>query len=138
MENVLDLENKTARRYMLPRHKIVYIDKNETIDGKLEKASESGHTRFPLCDGDLDHIIGIVHIKDVFKALARKEQVSALVDFARQPTFFPETVTLAHLLREFQRNSTILTLLVDEMADFGHDYHREYTRRACRSDSGRV
>ncbi len=114
MENVLDLENKIARRYMLPRNQIVYIDKNETMDEKLMKIAESGHTRFPLCDADLDHVIGIVHIKDVFKALARKEQFSVLIDFARKPTFLPETVTLDVLLREFQRNHTVLTLLVDE------------------------
>lgn len=114
MENVLDLENKIARRYMLPRNRIVFLDKNESIEEKLEKASQSGHTRLPLCDGDLDHVIGILHIKDVFKALARQQKVTVLGDFARKPTFLPETVALDVLLREFQKHNTALTLLVDE------------------------
>jgi len=62
MENALDLENKIARRYMVPRNQIVYLDKRDPIEEKLRKASETGHTRYPLCDGDLDHIIGLVHI----------------------------------------------------------------------------
>lgn len=114
IENVLELENKTARRYMLPRNQIVYLDKNDSIEEKLRKASESDHTRMPLCDGDLDHVIGIIHVKDVFRALAKKEKLTALVDFARKASFRPETVTLDVLLRDFQKNHSVLTLLVDE------------------------
>jgi CBS domain containing-hemolysin-like protein len=111
---VLDLENKVARRYMLPRNQIIYLDKNDSIEEKLRKASESDHTRLPLCDGNLDQVIGIVHVKDVFRALAKKEKLTALVDLARRPTYRPETVTLDLLLKDFQKNNTILTLLVDE------------------------
>jgi CBS domain containing-hemolysin-like protein len=114
IENVLELENKLARRYMLPRNQIVYLDKNDSIEEKLRKASESEHTRIPLCDGDLDHVVGIVHVKDVFRAMAKKEKLTALVDLARKATFRPETVTLDVLLRDFQKNNSIMTLLVDE------------------------
>lgn len=114
IENVLDLENKMARRYMLPRNQIIYLDRNDSIEEKLRKASESDHTRLPLCDGDLDHVIGIVHVKDVFRALARNEKLTALKDFARKPIYRPETVSLDVLLKDFQKNHTILTLLVDE------------------------
>jgi CBS domain containing-hemolysin-like protein len=114
IENVLDLEGKLARFYMLPRSQIVFLDKNDSIEEKLRKASESEHTRLPLCDRDLDHVIGIVHVKDVFQVLAKNEEVAALVDFARKPTFRPETVTLDVLLKDFQKNHTMLTFLVDE------------------------
>ncbi len=114
IENVLDLESKIARRYMLPRNEIVYLDKNDSMEEKLRKASESDHTRLPLCDGDLDQVIGIVHVKDVFRILAKGEKLVALTDIARKPTFRPETVTLDVLLKDFQKNHTILTLLVDE------------------------
>jgi CBS domain containing-hemolysin-like protein len=114
IENVLELENKRARRYMLPRNQIVYLDKNDSMEEKLRKASESEHTRMPLCDGDLDHVLGIVHVKDVFRAMAKKEELTALVNLARKATFRPETVTLDVLLRDFQKSHSILTLLVDE------------------------
>ena len=99
---------------MVPRSQIVYIDKNDSIEEKLRKARESGHTRLPLCDDDLDHIIGIVHIKDVFGALASHEKLTALADLARKPTFVPERITLYDLLCEFQKTQMPLAVLVDE------------------------
>jgi CBS domain containing-hemolysin-like protein len=114
MENVLDLQNKIARRYMLPRNQIVFINKNDSLEEKLHKVSESGHTRLPLCDRDLDRIIGILHVKDIFRALAKNEKLNTLADVARQPAFLPETVTLDVLLQEFQKKHTGLIMLVDE------------------------
>lgn len=114
MENVLDLEDKIARRYMIPRNQIIYLNKNDTMEEKLKKASESNHTRLPLCDGDLDNVVGVVHVKDIFQSLARNEKLTHLVDVAREATFLPETVALDVLLREFQKNNSVLAILVDE------------------------
>ncbi len=114
MENVLDLEDKIARRYMIPRNQIIYLDKNDSMEEKLKKASESNHTRLPLCDGDLDNIIGVVHVKDIFQSLAKNENLTHLIDVARDATFIPETAALDVLLREFQKNNAVLAILVDE------------------------
>lgn len=114
MENVLDLEEKLARRYMLPRHQVVYLNRQDTIEEKLRIASQSGHTRFPLCDGDLEHIIGIVHVKDIFNAMLKPEALTALVDMAREPLYLPETIKLDILLLEFQRRQAVLAILLDE------------------------
>jgi CBS domain containing-hemolysin-like protein len=114
MKNVLDLEDKIARRYMLPRSQIVYLDRADPMQKKLELASQSGHTRFPLCDEGLDHVLGVVHIKDVFNAMTRGEDLTSLVPLARQPLFLPETIHLDALLREFQRSRNHLAVLVDE------------------------
>ena len=114
IENVLDLENKIARRYMLPRNQIVYLDKNKPMEEKLREASQSGHTRLPICHGDLDHILGILHVKDVFRAMANNETLTSLVTMARKPIFFLETVTLDVLLREFQKKRAVLAMIVDE------------------------
>ena len=114
MENVMDLEDKIARRYMLPRNQIVYLNKYDTMEEKLRKASQSGHTRFPLCEGDLDQVIGIVHIKDIFRAHAEKKILTKLADLAREPLFLPESVRLDTLLVEFQKQNSHIALLVDE------------------------
>ncbi len=114
IENVLDLEEKVARRYMLPRNQIVYLNQNDNINIKLGIVSESSHTRFPLCNEDLDHIIGIVHVKDLFKTLFDESKSSNLEIVARDPLFLPETIKLDALLREFQRSNTVLAILVDE------------------------
>jgi CBS domain containing-hemolysin-like protein len=114
MENVLDLEEKTARSCMLPRDQVVIIDRTEPIDEQLETAVESGHTRLPLCDEDLEHVVGIVHLKDLFKAVATGQKIDDLTPLARDVTFYPETIPLDRLLREFQRIRTMMALLVDE------------------------
>ena len=115
LENVLDLEDKIARRYMTPRQEITYIDRKDSMPDKLRKISESGHTRLPLCEGDLEHILGIVHVKDVFQAMTMKdEELTALVDVVREPLFVPETIKLDALLRQFQLHHAPLAMVVDE------------------------
>ncbi|MXW05452.1 MAG: HlyC/CorC family transporter [Gemmatimonadetes bacterium] len=114
MENVLDLEEKVARRYMLPRNQIVFVNQNDPTEEKLRVVAESGHTRFPLCDEDLDQIIGIIHVKDLMKGLYDEDQFASLESIAREPLFLPETIRLDALLLEFQRRNSVLAVLVDE------------------------
>ncbi len=114
MENVLDLEDKIARRYMVPRGQVVYLDRRDPLQKQLELASRSGHTRFPLCEGGLDHVVGIVHLKDVFNAMILGGELKALDAVAREPRFLLETIRLDVLLKEFQRSRSHLAILVDE------------------------
>ncbi|MFH2130584.1 MAG: hemolysin family protein [bacterium] len=118
MENVLDLEEKMARSYMVPRSQVVFIDRKQTMEEKLFHAAESGHTRFPLCEGDLDHIAGIVHVKDIFKLMTAEEPIQKLITLARKPVYFPETIHLDSLLVALQKNKTMMALLVDEFGSF--------------------
>lgn len=65
--NVLQMRERTVQDVLLPRHQIRYFDLTHTLDAHLDLAKETGHTRFPLCEGDLDHCLGIIHIKDIFR-----------------------------------------------------------------------
>ncbi|MDH3216921.1 MAG: hemolysin family protein [Candidatus Krumholzibacteria bacterium] len=114
MENVLDLEDKSARSAMLPRNQIEIIDRTDPIETQLQTLSKTGHTRLPLCDEDLEHVVGIVHIKDIFGKLAARGSIDDLTPLARPATFFPENMPLDRLLRELQRTSVMMGLLVDE------------------------
>ena len=114
MENVLDLEEKTARSRMLPRNQVAYLDGTDPIEEQLRVLAESGHTRLPLCDGDLDHVLGIVHVKDVFRRLAAGEPPTDLREMMRPPVFMLETILLDRLLRELQKSRAIMALLVNE------------------------
>jgi CBS domain containing-hemolysin-like protein len=114
MENVLDLEDKTARSSMLPRNQIVFIDREDPIEDQLKQLAGSGHTRLPICDGDLDHVAGIIHVKDAFRKLAVDKTPLDLNSMIRPAVFLLETMPLNRVLREFQKTRTILALLVDE------------------------
>jgi CBS domain containing-hemolysin-like protein len=113
MENVLDLEDKTARRIMVPRNDIAYLDIEDSLQDNLKTIAESRHTRFPLCDGGLDRVVGMIHAKRVLRILVDNEEVS-LTDLASKIPFVPESVKLDHLMREFLTSRVHLALVVDE------------------------
>jgi CBS domain containing-hemolysin-like protein len=114
MENVLDLEEKTARSRMLPRNQITFVDHEDPIEVQLRALADSGHTRLPLCEGDLDHVLGVVHVKDVFHRLAVGKPPTDLQELMRPPVFILETMLLDRLLRELQKSRAIMALLVNE------------------------
>jgi CBS domain containing-hemolysin-like protein len=101
MENVLDLEEKMTRQVMVPRRDIVFLSTRRTAQENLNTISESQYTRFPLCDG-------------VLGAIATGQTLPPLTKLGRKLPFFPETMRLDVLLREFQRNRTHVAMVVDE------------------------
>jgi len=114
IENVLNLEEKTARRVMVPRPDIVYLSLSRPIEDNLRIARQAGHTRYPLCVDDLTTVIGMIHVKDLFRAGASSNGRPDLRKWARQVPYLPETMRLDLLLVEFQRNRVHLAILLDE------------------------
>ena len=114
IENVLNLEEKTARRVMVPRPDIVYLSLARPLEDNLRVARQTGHTRFPLCEDDLTHVIGMIHVKDLFRASGSNGGRPDLRRLAREVPFLPETLHLDDLLIEFQRNRVHLAMLLDE------------------------
>ncbi len=114
IENVLNLEEKTARRVMVPRPDIVYLSLARPLEDNLRIARQAGHTRYPLCEDDLTSVIGMIHVKDLFRSGASSNGRPDLRRSLRQVSFLPETLHLDHLLIEFQRNRVHLAMLLDE------------------------
>ncbi len=114
IENVLNLEEKTARRVMVPRPDVVYLSLSRSLDDNLRVARQAGHTRFPLCDDDLTTVVGMIHVKDLFRAGAPGNGRHDLRKLARKVPFLPESLSLDLLLVEFQRNRVHLAMILDE------------------------
>ncbi len=114
IENVLNLEEKTARRVMVPRPDIVYLSLARPIEENFRVARQAGHTRFPLCEDDLTTVIGMIHVKDVFRAGSYQNGRVELRQLARKVPFLPVMLRLDQLLLEFQRNRVHLAMLLDE------------------------
>ena len=114
IENVLNLEEKTARRVMIPRPDIVYLSLARPLEDNLRLARQAGHTRFPLCEDDLSTVIGMIHVKDIFRSGAYQNGRTELRQLARKIPFLPVTLRLDQLLLEFQRNRVHLAMLLDE------------------------
>ena len=73
-----------------------------------------GHTRFPLCEDDLSTVIGMIHVKDIFRSGSYQNGRTELRQLARKIPFLPVTLRLDQLLLEFQRNRVHLAMLLDE------------------------
>jgi CBS domain containing-hemolysin-like protein len=111
LDNIFELSHRVARQIMLPRQDVIYLSTNRTLSENLRIARRSGHTRFPLCEGDLDHVIGLVHIKDLFR---RDRPLNSLKEVAREIAFVPETLELDRLLKRMRTERFHLAAVIDE------------------------
>ncbi len=111
LENVFELSERTARQIMVPRSDVVFLSTSQSIEDSLEKARASGHSRFPLCENDLDHVIGIVHIKDIFQA---GDSPPPLTELKRPIYFVPETLAADRLLRKMRLDRAHMIATLDE------------------------
>ena len=111
LDNVFEMSHRMARQIMLPRQDVVYLSTERPLADNLRLARRSGHTRFPLCDSDLDHVIGLIHIKDIFH---RERPLNALTEVAREIAFVPETLELDRLLKRMRTERFHLAAVIDE------------------------
>ena len=114
LENVIDYTERTARHVMVPRADIAYLSLARPIEENLAVVTHSANTRFPLATTDIDHLIGMVHVKDLFN---RRDQLTSSQDLAavkREILFVPETRPLDALQRDFQQSRTHMAIVVDE------------------------
>jgi Mg2+/Co2+ transporter CorB len=118
--SILDLENATVEDIMVPRNEIVGIDIDDDWDRILEQLRQSQHTRLPVYQGEIDRIIGLLHMKQVVHELARgrldRETLAAAAG-AREAYFVPSGTTLNTQLLNFQRNKRRMAFVVDEYGD---------------------
>jgi len=120
----LDLGDRTVEEIMLHRSKIEMIDADEAPETILSQCLESAHTRLPLFRGDPENIVGVIHAKDLLRAMDKllrgpdaspeKLKEFRVLDVAMKPYFVPETTTLDDQMREFLRRHTHFALVVDE------------------------
>lgn len=111
LDNVFELTHRVARQIMVPRADVVYLSTAKPLEENLRLARSTGHTRFPLCDGDLDKVIGLVHIKDLFRSTA---PLTSLKERAREISFVPESLTLDRLLKRMRSERVHLAAVLDE------------------------
>lgn len=116
--SILDLENVTVEDIMIPRNEIVGIDLDSDIDDILRLLTTSQHTRLPIYRENIDHVLGIIHIRNALHLIAQKNLTKqSLQDIAREAYFVPEATSLHTQLLNFQRQKRRIALVVDEYGD---------------------
>ncbi len=117
LEGALDIAERSVKQIMVPRVDVVYISTSAAWEQIVQTVVEHGYSRFPLCDGDLDHPIGILYAKDLLRYLGQPTgppSAEGIVALKRECLFVPESQRVETLLKRFQRSRIHLAVVVDE------------------------
>ncbi len=116
LHRVFDFGDKTARQVMIPRTEVVGVSQEANFDELVNLAADERYTRYPVYQGSLDKVIGVVHVKDLFGVL-RKGQVPAdfsLQQIVRPVLTVPETLHVVDLLTQMRSRQVHIAVLIDE------------------------
>jgi CBS domain containing-hemolysin-like protein len=114
VDRSLKFGERTAEELMTPRPKIEALDVDDTVADLLVKAIETGYSRFPIIDGDLDETIGIVHVKQVFSIPVDARPSTRLVSVALPVATVPSTLDGDAVMTQIRANGLQTALVVDE------------------------
>ena len=113
VDNVFSFTELNAREIMIPRTDMVCLDLEDSLEESIETAMEERLTRYPICDGGKDNVIGFLHIKDFLQTLYKKEAPD-LRKLARHALVVPEAMAVSRLLQTMQQERSQLAIVVDE------------------------
>jgi CBS domain containing-hemolysin-like protein len=113
IRGVVELSDTTVKEIMVPRTDTVFLSADATKEELLKCISESEHSRFPVYRDTVDQVIGILHVKDVLKALVKDKPLN-IQELARKPFFVPVSKHIDGLLRELRRKKVHIAIVVDE------------------------
>lgn len=112
--NIFDFSDRTVSQVMTPRTKVEAIPVDVSRQEILRIITESRHSRFPVYDGDRDHIVGILHLKDLVKQTLRSESRFDLRLILRSAPAVPEDLPVQTLLAAFKRQKLHMAIVLDE------------------------
>lgn len=116
VRNVFRLDERQISSLMVPRSDVVYLDVEDPQEENLQKVAEYEHSRFPVCRGGLDDVLGIIHTKQLLAQSLRGESI----DFSQnlqEVLYVPETLTGMELLENIRNSNTQIALVLDEYGE---------------------
>ena len=117
VRNVLLLDKRTVVSGMTPRLDVVFVNLDDAPDVTISKIVNSHHTRFPVCRGSPEEIVGTVHTKDILARKVAGDDID-LEECMQQPLFVPETLSSIRMLEMFKTSALQMALVVDEYGEF--------------------
>lgn len=113
IENVFEFTDLKANEVMIPRTEMISIDIDDDLESNIKKIIQTGHTLIPVYENSIDNIIGVLHTKDVMKALIEKKNIS-LKELMRPVYYVPESKPISQILRDMQKQGQRLAIVTDE------------------------
>lgn len=119
INSVFSFDDRTAREVMVPRRDVYVLDVEEPFATLADEILESRHSRIPVYEGNIDNIIGILHIKDVMIEVCKNGWDGLDIrKVVRKPYFVPDTKDADELFRDLQKSRKHMAVLVDEYGGF--------------------
>lgn len=114
IQGILEFSDATLREILVPRPDVVALSGDATVADALAVAREHEFSRFPVYDDDLDHVTGLLVIKDLLPSFAKGDLDRKVGTLKRPPHFVPEVMTVHQFVKDAQRHRTHLAVVVDE------------------------
>jgi len=114
LRRALRFGDKTAADALVPRVDVVSVAADSTVAEVVALAVTSGRSRFPVCGADLDDVVGVVHVKDVYRLPHAERGERSVTEIMSAPWVVPETADLPALLADFRGSGNHLAVVVDE------------------------
>lgn len=116
VRNVFRLDDRQIGSLMIPRSDIIWLDANRPLEENFARVAESEHSRFPVCRGGLEEILGLISCKQLFN-LALNGGSPTLTNQLQPPVYVPETLTGMELLEQFRASASHMAFVVDEYGE---------------------
>ncbi|CCC57691.1 MULTISPECIES: hemolysin family protein [Caloramator] len=115
IDGIFEFDDTLAKEVMTPRTAVFAIDINSPLEEIIHQIIEEQYSRIPVYDGDIDNIVGILYMKDLFVEMASKklDEIS-IKDLLRPAYFVPDTKKIDRLFRELQASKNHMAILIDE------------------------
>jgi len=113
IKEVFRFGDKTAYNLMTPSSEIVFIDKNDPGEETMNRILNSNFSRFPVCDDTIDHVVGIVSVKDILRIYAEKKTID-MMEIISPPLFIPEVMPALDVLELFREKKVHIGIVVNE------------------------
>lgn len=117
IEGVIRIADRSVRSIMVPRPAVAWLDTNADTDSVLEEVRRHRHSRYPVCGGAIDNVIGVVHTKELLDQLRQSGRVD-LEALVREPLYVSESMPVLHILERFRTAAVHMAIVVDERGTF--------------------
>jgi putative hemolysin len=116
IHSVFEFVDTPVKAVMVPRTEIHAVEVNTSPDEVLRSFVESGFSRIPVYEGEMDRVVGILYIKDVIRAVQEKRDFRVR-DHLQTPFFVPSSIPISQLLKELQRKRIAMAIVVNEFGE---------------------
>lgn len=113
IENIFEFNDLKADEVMIPRTEMIAVNLNEETDKNINSIIKSGHTLVPVYENSLDNIVGILHTKDIMRAIIERQNIN-IKSLIRPACFVPETKLISEILKDMQKQGEKIAIVTDE------------------------